>query len=88
MENKYDPAIWQSVSHKYRIVARLPEGMSGVEALLEHAPDQYQRILERIEQQAASTFRRLYSDRVEGCSVELSPDEWAAFRAAGGASSW
>jgi hypothetical protein len=86
--NKYDPEIWKSTSNKYRHVARLPEGLDGIAALREHAPEAYQRIVDRLRREAEDTFRRMYSDRVEGCHAELSPDEWAAFRAAGGESSW
>jgi hypothetical protein len=84
----YDPKIWQSTSNRYRAVARLPEDMSGVEALREFAPEGYQELMEQFERRAADTFRRIYASRVEGCRAELTQEEWAEFKAAGGVSSW
>lgn len=83
-----DPAIWKGTSNKYRSVARLPEGMTGVEALKQYAPDEYRHTMARLEQQAADTFRRIYADRVDGCHRELTVEEWQAFKAAGGEQSW
>jgi hypothetical protein len=33
IENKYDPEVWTCVSRKYRHLVRLPEGMTGIEAV-------------------------------------------------------
>jgi hypothetical protein len=88
IDNKYDPKIWQGTSNKHRLVARLPEGMDGVEALIHYAPDDYKRIVERIKLECADTFLRCHSHKAEGCQAQLTPDEWTAFKAAGGGQSW
>jgi hypothetical protein len=78
---------YQQTSSKYRTVARLPPGKTGLEALRDVSPHDYHLIIARIEQQCASTYRRLYAEK-EGNQLELSPEEFAAFKAAGGETSW
>lgn len=84
---KYDPAVWRGVSNKHRTVARLPEGMTGIEALKKYAPDEYDQLLEYIEQRAANTYRRIYADK-NGDVAILNQVEWDEFKNAGGESSF
>lgn len=84
---EHDPRIWKGTSNRYRTIARLPEGKSGVEALKDAAPDQYRNIMREVERRAADTYRRMYAER-EGNSLMITQEEWAAFKAAGGESSW
>jgi hypothetical protein len=78
---------YQSTSNKYRTVARLPAGKNGIEALREIAPSEYHHIMERIEQECARTYRRLYAEK-HGDQLELSIEEFQAFKRAGGKVSW
>jgi len=78
---------YQQTSSKYRIIARLPPGKTAVEALRDVSPHDYAMIVARIEQQCASTYRRTYAAK-EGNELVLSPEEFAAFKAAGGETSW
>lgn len=85
--NKYDPKIWFSISNRYRLIARLPEGKTGLEALKERAPESFEHIMQHAEQLAADEYRRTYA-RQHGDEVELSSEDYSAFRKAGGRSSW
>jgi hypothetical protein len=78
---------YQQTSSRYRTVARLPPGKTAVEALRDCDPNAYKQIIKRIEQQCASAYRRLYAEK-NGDQVELSLEEFAAFKAAGGETSW
>lgn len=73
---------YKQTSSKYRHVARLPEGMNGIEALQEVAPEVYARFLAQVEQMAAATYLRIYA-RPEDRET-LTPAEFKAFKAAGG----
>lgn len=64
---------WQ-VSGKHRIVARLPDGLSGKRALARHMS-----IENMTEREAGDHYLRVFGD-----VVQLTPVEWAEFRAAGG----
>jgi len=79
---------WKSTSNKHRVIARLPEGKTGLEALREVAPDDHKRIMENAERQAADTYRRLYANWGAGTSQILDSGTWSAFKRAGGQSSW
>lgn len=91
----FDPKIWKSVSNKYRTVARLPEGMTGKQAV-QWAHTEYEKLYGHgnepnpcwSEDAAASTFMRTYTcyQFAEHCQAELTRVEWDAFRRAGGQS--
>ena len=75
-------ATWYSVSNKYRMVARLPEGKTGKQALAESGGQRCgdQAWIDGMgEASAGDHYLRCYAP-----TVELSREEWAAFRAAGG----
>lgn len=76
-------AGYKQVSRKYRLVARLPEGKTGMEALEAHAPDTARNFRRMAEEMAASQYLRIYADR-DGNQVELTPEEFEEFRKAGG----
>lgn len=78
---------YMSVSNKYRHVAKLPLGETGVQALSRVCPDAAKDIADRIEQQSANTYRRCYTER-DGNMLELSIEEYSDFRKSGGRSSW
>ena len=91
----FDPKIWKSVSHKYRTVARLPEGMTGKEAIAwahaEYAktsPFKNPLNPNWDERSCASHFMRCYTcyDFAKHCQAELTRAEWDAFKQAGGQS--
>lgn len=85
--NPFVAAGYQQTSAKYRTIARLPEGMTGIEALKLADQEAYAHLQERLEREAASTFRRVYAQQL-GCQIMLSPEEFVAFKAAGGETSW
>lgn len=68
----------KQVSRKYRLVARLPVGMTGIEALCERAPDRYARVMARAEQWAADDYRREVAHK-HGDLFELTREEFAEF---------
>ncbi len=78
---------YKSTSNKYRNVARLPEGKTGLEALRDCAPEEYARIMEQAERQAADRYRR-FNAAEHGDQETLTVDEFKAFRSAGGESSF
>lgn len=75
---------WEQTSRKYRAVARLPAGKTGLQALLEVDPLRVLRLLENAEMWAADEFRRVHSHEENGMRQELTNVEFHAFRAAGG----
>lgn len=68
---------YMQVSHKYRSLAKLPEGMTGLEALAKFAPDFHKDLVRRMEAQARSQFLRVYSKEE---SIELTQEEFAVFK--------
>jgi hypothetical protein len=79
-------AGYRQTSWKYGLVARLPPGKTGVEALAERSPELVRELQERMEAEAADIYRRIYAQSA-GHSLALSRDELEAFRASGGVSS-
>jgi hypothetical protein len=78
-------AGYEQVSAKYRHVARLPEGMTGIEALAMHDPGELRRIQDEIERRCAATFRRVFSSVIgTKCAKTLTPGQFKAFKDAGG----
>lgn len=80
----FDPQVWRSTSNKYRHVARLPEGMTAMQAMEKYFPERYQGYFTHLEQRARRDFLRMYSDKVEGCKAELTEAEWIRFKKEGG----
>lgn len=78
---------YMQTSARFRCVARLPEGKTGLEALRDVAPNDYARIMGQAERNAADEFRRIYAERC-GLQIQLGPEEFAAFKKAGGQTSW
>ena len=76
-------AGYQQTSRKYRHVARIPAGLTAIEAVRRHDPRQAERFLQMAEEWAASHYRTYYAER-DGCHETLSEGEFAAFREAGG----
>lgn len=79
---------WKGTSNRHRHIARLPEGKTGLEALRIVAPDDYRRIMENAERQAADTYRRIYAHAHKGTQQTLDSAMWVAFKKAGGEASW
>jgi hypothetical protein len=77
-------AGYQSISNKYRLVARLPEGKTGLEALAMVNPDLAAHFLENANLSAARQFMRVYAKEPE--RLELNAEEFKAFKANGGQS--
>jgi len=77
---------WKSTSNRYRNIARLPEGKTGLEALRDCAPEAYRHIMENAERQAADTYRRIFA---RGDTKQtLDQDMFQAFKRARGEASW
>lgn len=91
----FDPKIWKSISNKYRTVSRLPEGMTGKQAM-KWAHEEYAKIFEYQnplnenwdERMAESHFLRVFTiyPFAKHCQAELTQAEWRAFKQAGGQS--
>jgi hypothetical protein len=91
----FDPKIWKSVSHKYRTLARLPEGMTGKQAV-QWAYEENIKLFGYCdkpnecwsEEVAASDFMRCATSYpyAKHCQAELTVEEYRAFRKAGGQS--
>ena len=75
-------AGYKQISSKYRRVGRLPEGTSGLEALRAVDPDLVKRWENNLESQATSQFLRVYAP--DGLVIELTEEEFADFKKAGG----
>lgn len=75
-----DPTVWFQISGKFRVAARLPEGMTGIEALKTlniREPEWAERMGE---EHAGDHYLRCSGQQAK----ELTQDEWTAFKAAGG----
>lgn len=75
-------AGYRQLSRKHRIVARLPPGKTGLEALREADSEAYERVMRLAEESAAEDYRRFHARGED--RRELSIEEFAAFRKAGG----
>lgn len=80
----FDPSIWFQVSRSYRSVARLPEGMTGIQALVSKNPDRPDWANNMGEGHAGDHFLRCHARATDGLLEELSFFEWETFKAAGG----
>lgn len=72
---------YRQVSRKFRHVARLPDGMTGLEALRSVDPDLHDRMMQRMEEEAADHFRRVHASE-QGLWLTLTTEEFDAFRRA------
>lgn len=79
----FDPDVWKQTSRKYRHVARLPPGKTGIQALKDASPDECRRVEELLERQCAAQYLRLYAAK-EGFREELTEEEFENFKANGG----
>lgn len=77
---------YKQTSRKFRHVARLPRGKSGLEALKEADPEGYAHIMDNAERQAADTYRRIHARGPD--KLSLTVEGFEAFRKAGGEPSW
>lgn len=77
------------LSRKFRHVARLPPGMTGLEALRERAPNRYAEVMRRAEQWAADEYRH-YVAQYHDDSFTLTVEEFSEFLTKTGrnASAW
>lgn len=65
----------EQLSRKFRSVARLPPGMTGLEALRERAPEHYASVMQRAERWAADEYRRYVASKY-GDAFDLTPKEF------------
>ena len=77
---------WEGTSNKHRTIARMPEGLTGLETLKQFEPEAYRIIMEYAERNASSLYRRVYAREKD--KLTLSVEEWVAFKKAGGRQSW
>ncbi len=76
-------AGYKQRSRKYRLVAKLPDGETGLEALKRCNPSAFRNIMDFAEHKAADHYRA-YNAQAEGNELELTAEEFKAFREAGG----
>lgn len=75
-------AGYKSTSNKYRCLSRLPEGMTGMQALEAYAPDTHRRLLQDIERMAQCDYRRMCAREED--RTEVTPAVFRAFKKLGG----
>ena len=68
----------KQISRKYRTVARLPVGMTGLDALRERSPERYAQIMRRAESWAAEEYR-IGVAKDYGDEFELTVEEFSEF---------
>lgn len=78
-----DPTVWRQTSRKYRMIARLPEGETGLEAIKRCSPKDYERIMKHAERMASSSYLIHFAEQ-EGNSQILSTEAFETFRKNGG----
>ena len=81
----FDPSVWFQVSRSHRSLARLPDGMTGIEALESISKDRPGWAAGMGEGNAGEHFMRVYGRDPE-LRAELTPEEFELFRKAGGKS--
>ncbi len=69
---------YKQVSRKYRMVAGLPEGKTGLEALKEADPEKYADLMTRVEEMAADRYRTYCADK-NGHRLTLTWEEFNEF---------
>jgi hypothetical protein len=70
---------YRSVSNKFRTLARLPPGKSGLEALAEVEPSYAESLIAQAEERATEAYLRVHA-REAGHTLELDPDTFLAFK--------
>ena len=70
---------YEQISSKNRVVARLPEGMTGIQAIERFEPEMLVRSMERMEREAAERFRRFHA-REHGLTLTLTDREFYLYR--------
>lgn len=70
---------WFQISTRYRLVARFPEGLTGLEALIQASGRADWRFDER---DAGDQYLRVYAPRED--QMRLTAEEWKAFKMNGG----
>lgn len=70
----------RQLSRKYRTVARLPPGMTGLEALKERAPEKYKEVMKWAEERAADVYCR-YEAQKHGDQFDLSVEQFNEYLA-------
>jgi hypothetical protein len=66
---------YRQVSRKYRRVAALPEGKTGIQAIRDADPSYYKGVVARIEESCADQYLRVYAKD----KLELTREEFAEF---------
>lgn len=69
----------QQISRKHRTVAVLPEGMTGLDALERYCPEEFERLMQRIEDSAADSYRRSPAAYRNGHQINLTVDQFQEF---------
>lgn len=77
---------WRQTSRKFRMLAKIPDGMTGMQALREADPRAADELEDRMNRQAADTFRRSHICKTlfPECFQEVDQPTFDAFRRAGG----
>jgi hypothetical protein len=70
----------RQLSRKYRTVARLPPGMTGLQALQERAPERYKEVMKRAEEWAAEDYCRYVAEKY-GDHFELTVEQFNEYLA-------
>ena len=68
---------WRVISLRHRMIARLPEGTTGLEALRKVSPGLVAEWERRLEEKATETYLRCWA--VGDCKRTLSEEEFAQF---------
>lgn len=74
---------YKQISRKYRTLGRLPEGMTGLEALATADPDLAKRMLDGVNERAGEQFMRCFA-RGKELTVTLTQGEFAEYLRATG----
>lgn len=77
---------WKQISRKHRMIARVPPGMTGMEALAMIDPEAVAQLRRLMEAEAADMVRRRADKNplLRHCHLELDINTFAAFRRHGG----
>lgn len=77
---------WKQISRKHRMIARVPPGMTGMEALAMIDPEAVEQLKRLMESEAADMVRRRADKNplLRHCHLELDINSFASFRRHGG----
>jgi hypothetical protein len=73
---------YRSISNKYRTIARLPPGKTGIEALSLVDPTLAEHLLAQAEERATEAYLRVHARAETGDVLVLEPDVFLAFKRA------